>query len=146
MKHLSVCTMILLATCALPCVAQAKGGDAAREVATAIEHAHFAEAAPSVAVTHLHLHHVINCLVGLHGRGFDAAAGDPCKGMGNGALNDSPRTSEMYGLILNALAMARRGIAAHKLPAAHKAASEVIEILQSGHEKTLTGNLAPPHP
>jgi uncharacterized membrane protein len=36
----------------------------------------------------LHLHHVLNCAVGPDGMGFDAAAGNPCKGQGNGFLSD----------------------------------------------------------
>ena len=63
--------------------------EAARmQTKTAYEHAGFASNAKDAATVHLHLHHVINCLVGANGPGFDAAAGDPCHGQGRGALND----------------------------------------------------------
>jgi len=60
-----------------------------KEVSTAIIHAGFAAAASEAKVTHLHLHHVINCLVGAGGSHFDANAGDPCHGQGLGALRDA---------------------------------------------------------
>ena len=63
--------------------------EAARmQTKTAYEHAGFASNAKDAATVHLHLHHVINCLVGANAPGFDAAAGDPCHGQGRGALND----------------------------------------------------------
>jgi hypothetical protein len=36
----------------------------------------------------LHLHHVVNCLVGPNDPMFDKAAGNPCQGQGNGILPD----------------------------------------------------------
>ena len=62
--------------------------NANEEISTAITHAGFAEKMTDVNKVHQHLHHVINCLVGPHGAGFDAKAGDPCLGMGNGAIDD----------------------------------------------------------
>lgn len=65
------------------------GASAQKEVSTAITHAGFAAAASDAKTVHLHLHHVINCLVGAGGRHFDAKAGDPCQGQGHGALRDA---------------------------------------------------------
>ncbi|HEY1889744.1 MAG TPA: hypothetical protein VGG63_05020 [Steroidobacteraceae bacterium] len=114
--------------------ALAHAGDAAKELATAGTHAQLSAASQSKEVATMHLHHTINCLVGPHGRGFDAAAGDPCKAMGNGALMDSPKKSDLHAKALRALMAARRGIAAKDLSAMHKAASEVTTIVGSGSD------------
>jgi len=96
--------------------------NATKEIDTAITHAGYAEKMTTVNKVHLHLHHVINCLVGTHGVGFDAKAGDPCMGMGNGAIHDDNyKVADMqhrtalqdaledaeYGLMTNRLKIAR---------------------------------------
>lgn len=129
MKHSSTSVMALLGALLLSSAALAQGGDAAKELATAGTHAQLSESSQSVAVATMHLHHVINCLVGPHGTGFDAAAGNPCKTMGDGALRDSPKGSESRSKALRALAIARRGIAEKDLTAMHKAAAEISGIL-----------------
>lgn len=129
MKHSSVSLMALLGAVFLSSAALAQSGDAAKELATASTHAQLSAASQSVTVAAMHLHHTINCLVGPHGRGFDAAAGNPCKSMGAGALQDSPKGSKWHSKALRALAVARRGVAAKELPAMHKAASDVVAIL-----------------
>lgn len=129
MKRSLKSSTALLGALLLSSAALAQGGDAAKELATASTHAQLSAASQSMEVATMHLHHTINCLVGPHGRGFDAAAGNPCKSMGDGALRDSPRKSELHAKALRALAVARRGIAAKELPAVHKAASDVTAIL-----------------
>lgn len=129
MKHSLMSSMALLGALFLSSAALAQGGDAAKELGTASKHAQLSESSQSVQVAAMHLHHVINCLVGPHGTGFDAAAGDPCKGMGDGALQDSTKGSESHSKALHALAIARHGIAEKELPAMHKAASEIVGIL-----------------
>ena len=62
--------------------------DAASEIATAAQHAGFAAAAPNLAQTHMHLHHVMNCLVGPHDGDFDKTNTNPCAQDGNGAFPD----------------------------------------------------------
>jgi hypothetical protein len=47
--------------------------------------------------------------VGEQGEGFDAAAGNPCKGQGSGAINDAPEGSQARMLIEQAAALARLG-------------------------------------
>src|SRR5215472_1712485 len=64
-------------------------GDASKEVSTAAQHAEFAAAAKDLKTTQLHLHHVVNCLVGPQGQGFDQSAGNPCDGQGSGAIPDT---------------------------------------------------------
>jgi hypothetical protein len=60
----------------------------ADEMKTAIAHAGFAEKYDSMNEVSLHLHHVVNCLVGANDPMFDKAAGNPCQGQGNGILPD----------------------------------------------------------
>lgn len=58
------------------------------EVATALTHAGFAAKYDTMKEVTLHLHHVVNCLVGPKDKMFDSSAGNPCDGQGNGALVD----------------------------------------------------------
>ena len=51
---------------ALPAFA-ATAPDAHKEVLTAAQHARFAVNAKNIKDVHMHLHHVINCLVGANG-------------------------------------------------------------------------------
>jgi len=89
------------------------------EVATAHAHALMAASANTVAMGHTHLHHVINCLVGPKGTGFDAAAGAPCKGQGNGAIPDSKGNAALTGKLESALAAAKAGLQTTDLGAIH---------------------------
>ncbi|HEY7890445.1 MAG TPA: hypothetical protein VIC29_19655 [Steroidobacteraceae bacterium] len=136
MKRLLTSSVALLGALLLASTAFAQGGDVAKELTTARTHAQLAEASQSVAVAKLHLHHVINCLVGPHGRGFDAAAGNPCKGMGEGAEKDAQTnhamTTHWLDQVVHALASARRGVAAKHLADVHKAASGVVESIVGG--------------
>jgi|SRR6185437_11387181 len=129
MKRSLLSLMALLGALLLSSAALAQGGDVAKELGAASKHAQLSESSESVPVAAMHLHHVINCLVGPQGAGFDAAAGNPCKGMGDGALQDSAKRSESHAKALRALSIARRGIAEKELPAMHKAASEIVGIL-----------------
>ncbi|HKV44812.1 MAG TPA: hypothetical protein VJT32_09080 [bacterium] len=60
----------------------------ADELKTAITHAGFAAKYDTMKEVGLHLHHVINCLVGPGDKMFDKAAGNPCQGQGHGILPD----------------------------------------------------------
>src|SRR6185437_15614811 len=120
MKRSLMSLMALLGTLLLSSAALAQGGDVAKELAAASKHAELSASSQSVPVATMHLHHVINCLVGPHGDGFDAAAGNPCKGMGDGAVRDSASQSEMHSKAVHALAIARRGVAEKGLSAIHK--------------------------
>ena len=64
-------------------------GDATAQVTQAVLHANYAATALNVKEVHEHLHHVINCLVGPKGAGFDTKEMNPCHGMGNGAIPDT---------------------------------------------------------
>ena len=57
--------------------AWADGMAAQKEASTAVVHAGFSSQSKDIAGVHLHLHHVVNCLVGEKGDGYYAKAGDP---------------------------------------------------------------------
>lgn len=58
------------------------------EIKTAMTHAGFAEKYDTMKEVGLHLHHVLNCLVGPGDKMFDKMAGNPCEGQGKGILPD----------------------------------------------------------
>lgn len=58
------------------------------EIATAVAHAQFAQKYDTTKEVTMHLHHVLNCLVGPADQMYDKAAGDPCQGQGKGILPD----------------------------------------------------------
>lgn len=126
-KLLSTCTIGALAT-GFALAAFAQGG-AGNEVGTAHAHALMAQNAKTIAEAHAHLHHVINCLVGPRGEGFDAKAGNPCKGQGNGAIPDSTSDQAMHGNLQNALADAQSGLKSDSLDGAHADAAKAATAL-----------------
>lgn len=69
------------------CPAQA--GDPAKEIATAAAHAGMAASSADMKMVKTHLQHVVNCLVGPSGAGFDGNQANPCKDQGTGAIPDA---------------------------------------------------------
>jgi hypothetical protein len=102
--------------------------DSAKEVTTAASHAGFAAQAADLKGTQTHLHHVINCLVGPKGQGFDGKEANPCKDQGNGAIPDTTDEARRTALI-QALAKANEGLKQTDLAAAHNSASEAHVLL-----------------
>lgn len=70
----------------MPVLAAPALADAAAEITIAQTHAGAAAKQTTIDAVHMHLHHVLNCLVGPKGEGFDAAAGNPCAKAGDGAI------------------------------------------------------------
>ena len=87
--------------------------------------------AMDLATAHMHLHHVVNCLVGPSGKGFDAKAEDPCKGMGHGAIVDAKGDTAIEARLHTALSQAEQGLKADTLDAAHADARKAMETLQA---------------
>jgi hypothetical protein len=87
----------------------AGAADLPKELSTAITHAGMAAGAADLKMVQTHLHHVVNCLVGPNGAGFDAAPGNPCKDQGAGAIPDS--SPDKQKILQTALASAESGIA-----------------------------------
>ena len=102
--------------------------DSTKEVTTAAKHAGLAAQATDLKGTQTHLHHVINCLVGPKGQGFDDKEANPCKDQGNGATSDTIDEVRRTAL-MQALAKANEGLRQTDLAAAHKSASEAQVLL-----------------
>jgi hypothetical protein len=123
----------LLLAIALPMVAQAADSDGAvsKQVGTASAHAGMALGAADLKLAHTHLHHVINCLVGPSGKGFDAQEEDPCKGMGQGAIVDAKGDAGTESKLQAALTQAEHGVKTTTLDDAHADAQKVMTTLQA---------------
>ena len=107
---------------------------AQREISTAITHASLADKMTNVSQVDLHLHHVINCLVGTKGVGFDAKAGDPCLGMGNGAINDYKGDKVNRDMLKQALEDAQYGLMTKRVNIARNAADMAEKRLKEARE------------
>ena len=102
--------------------------DPAKEISTAATHAGLAVKADDMKMTQTHLQHVVNCLVGPKGKGFDAAPGNPCKDQGNGAIADT-KDKKQKATLNQALAKARSGLKAKDVAAAKKDAAQIQTML-----------------
>jgi len=80
--------MLLGLAFAAPWALAQSAGNPEAEMKTAMAHAGFAAKADSLDGVTLHLRHVLNCMVGPQDKLFNAGAGNPCQGQGNGALPD----------------------------------------------------------
>ena len=103
--------------------------NAASEIVTAQTHAELAAQAADLAGVHMHLHHVVNCLVGPAGSGFDSKELNPCANAGNGAIPDTTNAGQKK-LLNDAAAKAESGIAATQLTTAQKAATDTANMLK----------------
>lgn len=132
-KQFTCCLPVFLLAVALPMGAWAAGSSSAvsKQVATADAHAGMALGASSLKMAHTHLHHVVNCLVGATGEGFDAKAGNPCKGMGQGAIVDAKGDAATEATLHTALTQAKQGLEATTLDAAHADAKQAFATLQA---------------
>ncbi len=108
-----------------PTIAQADGPQA---ISTAAQHAGLAAGSADIAGAHRHLHHVLNCLVGPDGTGFDATPGNPCAAAG-GAI---PQTADAAtkAKLEKVAVQVRTAIASEDLDATKKAASDVQAMLK----------------
>lgn len=112
---------------------------ATQEVSTAHTHALLAQNATTVPAAHTHLHHVINCLVGADGSGFDATAGNPCKGQGNGALKDSTSNAALQSKLKSALADAHSGLKSSSLSTVQQDAAKAAAALSATPSQKASG-------
>jgi hypothetical protein len=102
--------------------------DPAKEMATAATHAGLAAKSTDLKMTQMHLHHVVNCLVGPSGTGFDAAPGNPCKDQGTGAIPDTKDPAQK-AVLQRALDKANDGLKQTDMAAAQKAATDAQALL-----------------
>lgn len=127
------CVSLLLLAMALPVAAQTAdaGGAVAKQASTASAHAGMALGATDLKMAQTHLHHVVNCLVGPSGKGFDVGAGNPCDGMGHGGIVDAKGDAATESRLQAALAQARQGLEATTLDGAHADAQKAMTTLQA---------------
>ena len=90
---------LLIASCMALALPTAAFADVAAELTVADQHAGFAAKAATIDMVHMHLHHVLNCLVGPSGPGFDAAPGNPCAKAGNGAIADGGDKAKLQPVV-----------------------------------------------
>lgn len=103
--------------------------DAQQAIGIATTHAGLAANAGNINVVHTHLHHVLNCLVGPGGDGFDAMAGNPC-GMAGGAIPQE-NNAEMKTKLLTVATLVRSGIGESNMDAAKKIATDAQNDLKA---------------
>ncbi len=114
-------------------------GDPSAELKTAVTHAGFAAKYETMKEVNLHLHHALNCLVGPQDKLFDAAAGNPCQGQGNGYLADQKATKRDVGRYYEAwwaAQIAGQALASDNLEAG-KAAARVVTMILDNIAKAL---------
>ena len=102
--------------------------DLSAELSTAQTHAGMAATQAAIAMAHQHLQHAVNCLVGPNGKGFDAAAGNPCGKAGNGAIPDSTDAAQKAKLTSIAMS-AQAGVSNSDLAASQKAAKDTADAI-----------------
>ena len=131
-KHFARCLPALLLACALPLATQAaEPAAASKQVQTAAAHAGMALGAADLKMAHAHLQHVVNCLVGPAGTGFDANAVNPCKGMGQGAIADAKGDAATEARLQQALDDAEAGLKSTSLDSVHTEARKAMDSLQA---------------
>lgn len=113
----------------LTALAPAAMADGPQAISTAANHAGLAAQAGGIDMVHTHLHHVLNCLVGPGGDGFDAAPGNPCANAGGGAI---PQTADagMKAKLQTAATQAKAGIANADMAGAKKTATDIQAMLK----------------
>lgn len=100
------------------------------ELKTAITHAGFAQKYDTMKEVTLHLHHVVNCLVGPDDKMFDKAAGNPCQDQGKGIMPEIKAKmgeDKEYQVAWWLAHMADQAISMGNLQQA-KAAAHIIEV------------------
>jgi hypothetical protein len=119
----------LIASCVALALPTAAFADVAAQLTVADQHAGFAAKATTIDMVHMHLHHVLNCLVGPSGAGFDAGPGNPCAKAGNGAVAEGD--AAMKAKLQPAVAAATAGIAATDVATAQADAQKAAAAIEA---------------
>lgn len=104
------------------------------QLATAVQHAGFSAAAEDHGMAVRHLGHVLNCIAGEGGEGFDADWGHPCADQGAGIMNDvsaHARADDVGPIVRAAHALATDGVAQESLGAVQASARGVQALLET---------------
>jgi hypothetical protein len=107
-----------------------------QELNTAKIHADHAASGKDLADIKEHLHHVINCLVGPNGPGFDSNVEDPCARMGKGALNDVTANSDEHRLLTQAFNEATNALTLNDVADAKSTAKKVLNDIENAETDT----------
>ncbi|HEY3644930.1 MAG TPA: hypothetical protein VGM16_06280 [Gammaproteobacteria bacterium] len=110
-----------------------------QEIATALQHAGMSAGSSKLEDVHAHLHHVINCLEGPSGEGYDSTAEDPCKGQGTGAINDVKNKSKERKELDDAVKYANKGLKENDLKKAQKEAKKAMDELKDAQKDAKKG-------
>lgn len=130
MKHIKLLVMLGMLSLVLSCGSTAlAAGNAKAEINKALLHADFLIKADTLAHMHMHMHHIINCMVGEHGKAFDSKVMNPCKGMGNGAIHDESSPSKRK-LLEQIERLGSVGVTIESPVAAHDVALAMHTLLQ----------------
>jgi hypothetical protein len=120
---------LLIASCVALALPTAAFADVAAELTVADSHAGFAAKATTIDMVHMHLHHVLNCLVGPSGTGFDSTNANPCAKAGNGAIPDA--SAAQKAKLQPAVAAANAGLAATDVAAAQADAQKASAAIEA---------------
>lgn len=99
---------------------------------TAVQHAEFSMGADDHAIAVRHLGHVLNCIAGEGGEGFDGSWGHPCGNQGAGLLNDiaeHPSADDLVVVLRAAHALAMAGVEEGSVASVQAAAAGVRALL-----------------
>ncbi len=127
-----VLAALLLGGIATSQMIEAPSGNLATQLATAITHAGFSANAEAVEMATTHLGHVLNCIVGEGGEGFNADWGNPCGSQGAGIVNElasHPQAADLAGLVEAARGLAAQGVTQTSLVAVQAAAAGASALL-----------------
>lgn len=137
-QHATLCLIPVALALATGIALAAGPSMAQKEIATAKIHATVASKINALTGVHLHLHHVVNCLVGPHGAGYSAKAealsAYHCNDLGNGAIADSRADPQVHRLAETALREAQAGIHSKTMATAHHDAVSVLRTLDAAGE------------
>lgn len=124
-----------VATVAVAATAPTPATTARQGVSNAKIHASVAAKVDTLQDVHLHLHHVLNCLVGPHGKLYSAKAealsAYHCDQLPYGAADDPHASAKVRKLADAAVHEARAGIHADTVQAGHRDAAQVIQTLDA---------------
>lgn len=89
---------------------------------TGVQHTKFSQDYSNMKEITTHLQHVVNCIEGQTGPGFEGGAGNPCQGQGNGMVVDAKKAGGKFAQTVWALeladSIAKAGLKAKSVDAA----------------------------
>lgn len=89
---------------------------------TGVQHSKFSQDYSNMKEITTHLQHVVNCIEGQTGPGFEGGAGNPCQGQGSGMVVDAKKAGGKYAQAVWALELAdtiaKNGLKAKSVDAA----------------------------